>query len=192
VLGSTSSREVASMFLALDQVAEDLVTNFSWKVLRAPVDRELVLPDMGLTMYDPTPPHPDSGLGFRSSPNTETVLPVDPTFAIALTPGAPEWHDEEVDEAAIEEINLRAYAWSNAAFYGRSQKVVTDLRVNARRQTERLAQFAPRSGRMWVTEVEGGPTTGELEFTGHSPEGQRRARFVIDPRAFDDVTPFRG
>jgi len=73
---------------------------------------------MGITLHDPTPPHPGSGLGFRSSPNAETILPVDPSFAIALLPGPPEWLDASMDETSAEDLNLRADAWSEAPSTG--------------------------------------------------------------------------
>jgi Protein of unknown function (DUF4238) len=66
-LGSTPSREVAFVFMACDVVAEKLVQSFTWTVVRAPADAEFVLPGMGITLYDPTPPHPHSGFGFASS-----------------------------------------------------------------------------------------------------------------------------
>jgi hypothetical protein len=189
---STPSREVACMFLAADKVAEGLVMGFTWAVIRAPLGSQFVLPDMGITLYDPTPPMPASGLGFGSSPNAETVMPVDPTFAVSLSPGPPVWRDVELDSAAVDDVNLRAYAWSEAAVYGQSQKVVTDLRRLARRHPQRVGEFKPRPGRIWLSEIEEGEKPGVLEFTGHSPEGEARGRFVVDPRAYDAREPFRG
>lgn len=191
-LGSTPSREIALMFLAVEHVAAQLVAGFTWAVFRAPDDAQFVLPGLGITLHDPTPPYPESGLGFASSPNAETIVPIDPTFAIALTPGAATWNDVAIDAAAVAEINLRAYAWSDACFYGGSQKIVTDLRANARRQRTQVARFAPRTARLWVTESEGGPKTGEFEFVGHSPTGTARRRFVIEEGAFDGMKPYTG
>jgi hypothetical protein len=191
-IGSTPSREVAAMFVAADQVAEDLVAKFAWGVIRTPGAKEFVLPDMGITMYDPTPRMPASGLGFGSSPNTETVLPVDPSFAIALTPGPPVWDDAGVDGAAVDELNLRAYAWSSAAVYGQSQKVVTDIRRLARQKREMVGRFKPRPGRLWIAEGDEEKRVGEIEFVGHSPDGTARQRFMVDPRAYDEGESFRG
>jgi hypothetical protein len=189
---STPSREVAAMFLEADKVAEALVMNFAWGVIRAPVAKQFVLPDMGITLYDPTPRMPGSGLGFGSSPNTETVLPVDPSFAIALTPGPPVWKDAEVDGAAVDELNLRAYAWSSAAVYGQSQKVVTDIRRLARQKRAMVGRFKPRPGRLWIADVDEEKKVGEIEFVGHGPEGTARQRFMVDPRAYDEGESFRG
>jgi hypothetical protein len=189
---STPSREVAAMFVAADKVAEVLVMDFAWGVIRAPASKQFVLPDMGITLYDPTPRMPASGLGFGSSPNTETVLPVDPAFAIALTPGPPVWKDASVDEAAVEEVNLRAYAWSDAAVYGQSQKAVTDIRRLARQKRELVGRFKPRPGRLWIADVDEEKKVGEVEFVGHSPEGTTRQRFLVDPRAYDEGESFEG
>jgi len=191
-LGSTPSREIAFMFIATEKVAEQLVTGFTWAVFRAPADAEFVLPGLGITLHDPTPPFPESGLGFASSPNAETVMPIDPTFAIALTPGLATWNDVAVDAGAVTEINLRAYAWSDTCLYGASQKIVTDLRASARAKRAEVARFAPRPARLWVTESAAGPRTGEFEFVGHSPTGTARRRFVIEEGAFDGMEPYRG
>jgi Protein of unknown function (DUF4238) len=170
---STPSREVGSLFVALDRVAQGLLEDMPWTVVRSPVGYEFVLPGLGVTLYDPTPPYPESGLGFASSPNTETVLAVDPAFALMLSPGSPVWRLVEADAAQMRELNLRAYAWSDVAVYGRSQRVVADLRVLARREAVRLAKLRPRSGRVWITEVDGGCRRGgEHEFTGHGPDGR--------------------
>ena len=192
---STPSREVAMMFLAADKVAEQLVEDFTWAVVRAPGSAELVLPGMGITLYDPSPPHPGSGLGFRSSPNAETVLPVDPSFALALQPGPPEWREAAIDGAAVDDINLRAYAWSDAAFYGSSQKTVAGVRALARRERARVGVYEPRGGTIWVTEGDGEIPLegGSHEFVGEDTSGVvRRQRFFVKPGALDDATPFRG
>jgi hypothetical protein len=182
---STPSREVALMFLAADKVAEQLVMGFSWAVLRAPEDVKFVLPDMGLTIYDPSPRIPDS-VAFMSSPNAETVIPVDPSFAIALMPGPSDWGEGQIDARAVEEVNLRAYAWSEPAVYGQSQKVVCDLRSLARRRRQKVGAFKPRPGRIWITEGEDDPRSGLTEFVGHSPEGTTLQRFLVHPKAHEE------
>jgi Protein of unknown function (DUF4238) len=189
---STPSREVAAMFAAADQMAEALVMNFTWAILRAPQGKKFVLPDTwGSRSTIRRPATRQAGHAFASSPNSETVMPVDPSFAVALSPGPPVGEDVEVDDPAVEEVNLRAYAWSNAAVYGQSQKVVTDLRHLARRQAQRVGKFKPRPGRIWIAEEEG-PRTGEVEFTGYGPQGQTKKRFIVHPGAYDHSEPFRG
>jgi hypothetical protein len=187
-LRSTPSREVAFMFMATAEVAEELARSFTWTVVRAAAGAEFVLPGMGITLYDPTPPFPGSGVGFRSSPNVQTVIPVDPTFALAVTPGEPAWREAQASVDDVDEVNLRAYACSDSAFYGRSQQVVTAVRALARQRRAQVASFRPRPGRVWVAEGdEGGPPTGELEFTGYAPENRLRQRFVVHPEAYDDA-----
>jgi hypothetical protein len=183
---STPSREIAMMFMALDRVALALVYGFTWGVVRVPTGADLVLPDMGITQYDPTPPFQGSGLGFGSSPNVETILPVDPRFALAITPGPPAWHDAEISARHAEDINLRSYAWSDVATYGRSQKRVSDVRRLARKHPTRLAELVPRSGKLWVAEVSEGARGGDFEFTGYAPSGTSRQRFSVSPEAFEN------
>ena len=91
----------------------------------------------------------------------------------------------KVGADVVEKANLRAYAWSDAALYGISQKIVTDLRGYARCNGARIARFTPRTGRLWMTEAQNGPETGEFEFTGHSPDGEVKQRFDVLPGAFD-------
>jgi len=180
------------MFMASDRIAEDLALRFTWGVLRAPPGHEFVLPDSGVSIVDPTPPHPFSGAAFRSSPNAETIMVADPTFVLALVPGPPDWHDKTIEASLVEDFNLRSYAWSDAAYYGRSQKVVADMRALAKRQGARVARYEPNPGRIWITEGEG-PEAGEHEFIGYAADGSEvRQRFFVHPEALKGSKPYTG
>jgi hypothetical protein len=112
-----------------------------------------------------------------------------------LLPGPPDWFDASMDEIAAEDLNLRAYAWSDAAFYGRSQKIVADVRGLGRRERARVGAYEPRGGTIWVTEGDGEtPFEGDVhEFVGEDASGVlRRQRFFVKPGALDDAKPFRG
>jgi hypothetical protein len=79
VIESTKEREVALMFLQVEEIATTLVDQFDWRFLVVPPETgEVVLPDVGVTIYDPSPPFPESGTGMKSSAESETVLHLGP------------------------------------------------------------------------------------------------------------------
>ena len=66
IIESTPDREVALMFMALDRMAPMLVEQFDWMFLDIETDvGEVVLPDVGVTLLDPTPPFDGSGTRVR-------------------------------------------------------------------------------------------------------------------------------
>src|SRR5207244_511466 len=76
---STPEREVGLMFMGLDRLAPTFVDEFDWRFLDVPDEMcEVVLPDVGIAMFDPTPRFEGSGTGFASSPNAETALYLSP------------------------------------------------------------------------------------------------------------------
>jgi hypothetical protein len=184
VVESTPEREVGLMFMALDRIAPTLVTDFDWLAVEAPVGSEFVLSDVGIGHFDPTPPHAHAGSAWRSSPNSQTTMAIDRQLALVVTPGHGRWGRTMIDGEDVDDLNLRSYAVSEVCYFGSGQKVVCDLRVLAKRNAVKVARYRARPGRLWVTEVEGRPKTGVLDFTGHSTEGEVKARLEVDPQAF--------
>ena len=142
---SPPSRQTALMFMTWQEQAAILVNQCEWAVFRAPAHCEFVLSDNPVVHFDPTLERVDGGLGFASSGYAHTSFPVDPRFCICLRPlGHPQWSDGPTDAHSVEEINLATYAWADRALYGRSQKILSDLRILARETPRRLARY-PRA-----------------------------------------------
>jgi hypothetical protein len=166
------------------QVAPTLVTDFDWLVVEAPAGSEFVLSDVGISHFDPTPPHAHAGSAWRSSPRAQTTMAIDRRFALAVTPGYGRWGRTMIDVEDVDDLNLRSYATSEVCSFGSGQNVVCALRTLAKRNPTVVARYRPRPGRLWVTEVEGGPKRGVLDFSGHSTDGEVAARFAVDGSAF--------
>lgn len=136
-------RQIAMMFeLALD-LAWDIAA-MSWVVLRAPDSRRFVLGDSPVTMYDPKLKGP-RGNALCSSPEAETVVPLDPAFALCIRPYGEEFDKRTLTASELLEINLRTYAWAQRWIFGFAQGDLTDLRAEAKRHRARVAKRRPRS-----------------------------------------------
>lgn len=140
-------RQIAMMFaLALDLAP--VMTEMAWTILRAPESERLILGDSPLTMYDPEVEGRRRGHGLYSSPLAETVLPLDPAFALRLSPAGDDLPDVKVDVPTIRDLNLRTYAWAQRFVFGQSQAHVTGARAYARRHKAEAAVRAPRRPRL--------------------------------------------
>ena len=193
VLESTADREIALMFMALDRVVPKLVTEFDWLFLRIPdYLGEIVLPDVGLTLFDPTPPFPESGTGFASSADSETVLHLSPRLALLLHPGEGFGRVRDASADDVERINIRACASSEACIYGSSESLVRDVIERALQDPVRISRLRPRPARIWITESDHGPTAGPANFVGYSTGGTTLRRFNVSEEAAHEAQAAAG
>lgn len=184
VFEAPPAREIAMMFFQVHKIVPMLLQKCDWQVLRVDEDApDLVLADVGVTQVDHTPKHPRAGAGWLSSPTSETILPIDPRFALLVTPGSGLWAWGRAEADVVDDINLRSYAVSDLCYFGTSQRSVCDLRRLARSRPYVLADYAPRPARLWITETTEGRGSGEMEFTGYSIDGTTKATFTVDPDA---------
>lgn len=107
---STAEREVAGMFLGLNEAVGRLVAQCDWTLVRFAEGPALVLPDSGYMRYDPQPQVPGSGSGFLGTDTIETVIPVSPTAALVITRGSGRVGRDDGTAAYAEDLNLRAHA----------------------------------------------------------------------------------
>ena len=183
-LESNAEREVASMFLGLNEAVEQLLSACDFTLIELPRSPELVLPDTGYTRYDPSPDVPGSASGFLGTATVETVIPVAPMRALVMTRGAGRARRGEETPAYAEDLNLRAYAQSQTCIYGRSQDAVVRVRRLAKQQPSQLAARRRRARTLWILERQPGEReTGPIRGTGYSIDGVRTQWFDVDPRA---------
>ena len=191
-LESSAEREVASMFLGLNEAVEQLLSACDFTLVELPGSPELVLPDTGYTRYDPNPRLPGSASGFLGSSTVETVIPVAPTRALRMTRGAGRAGRCEAASAYAEDLNLRAYAQSQVCLYGRSQDAVVRVRQLAKQRRTHLAARRRRARTLWILERRpGDPETGPIRGTGYSIDGVHTQWFDVDPRARPGQRPLR-
>jgi hypothetical protein len=193
-LKSPAEREIGMMFLSFEHGTKVLLTELGWTLLRAPDNAEFVLSDHPVAHYDPNAAGTDMGVSFLTTPESGTLVPLDPSFALWLSPHEPAtWREVNVGRQEVDDMNLLTYAWANKAIYGRSQAVVTRVRSLARRHGRKLAAFRKRSPKIWVTEAhEGESIAGERFFEARTKrEGSMRQRFKFDPRADREKTGWR-
>lgn len=189
---STAEREVASMFLGLNEAAEQLLNGCDFELVEVGGPVELVLPDTGYSRYDPHPRVPGTGSGFVGTDTVETAIPVGPRRALVVTRGAGRVGRTEADHEYAEDLNLRAFAQSQTCIYGRGQApVVAALQLARRRRTD-IAERRRRPRTMWMLERQAGaPEGAPLVGKGHSVDGVRTEWFDVDPRARDESRAVR-
>jgi hypothetical protein len=177
------------MFVALDHVGPKLVEDFDWMFLDVKTDvGEIVLPDVGVTLFDPTPPFQESGTGFASSPKAETVLHLSPQLVLSIRPGKGYGYRQDATRSDIETINLRAVACSDCCIYGRTKKLVEGVLDLAAADPQRIESLRPRPPRIWITESrEGEPEAGVHEFVGYSRGGEATRQFHISQEGIEEA-----
>jgi hypothetical protein len=181
---STVEREVASMFLGLNEAVGQLVAQCDWTLVEFPVGPLLVLPDTGYTRFDPHPRVPGSGSGFLGTDTVETVIPVSPTGALVITRGSGRVGTDEGTAAYAEDLNLRAHAQAQVCMYGRTQQDVVAAHRVARQRRAARAERRRRARTLWISEQrDGDPAGSPVLFTGYSIDGIRSEWFDVDPRA---------
>jgi hypothetical protein len=189
-LQSTAEREVAGMFLGLNESIEQLVEGCEFTLVEFPQAPALVLPDTGYTRYDPSPRVPDSGSGFIGSQTVETVIPVRPDAALVITPGQGGAGWATGDSEYANDLNLRSYSQCEKCLYGRFTIDLLHINRLAARYPAAVHERRRRARTLWIAEgKQGDPATGPVEFVGYSIDGVRKQRFDVDPRAFDNQQP---
>jgi hypothetical protein len=184
---STAEREVASMFLGLNEAAEQILNGCDFELVEFEGPVELVLPDTGYSRYDPHPRVPGTGSGFVGTDTVETAIPVSPHRALLITRGQGRVGRTEADHRYAEDLNLRAFAQSQACIYGRGQAPVVAALQLARRRRGDLVERQRRARTMWILERQAGaPEGAPLLGKGHSVDGVRTEWFDVDPRARDE------
>lgn len=119
-----------------------LIFQLRWTLLRA-TEGEFITSDRGLAMYDPFPQNPWTGNGWISSDNAQTTIPLAPDACLLLTPKEPGRAVMEVDQAAVDGVNLRTYGWAVDHIFGGSQEVATRTRRHAKKIAGRLPRPVP-------------------------------------------------
>ena len=160
-----------------------------WTVVRLEetVD-EFIIADTPVSLYDAAPAIPGGGVGFLSSPNTQTFVPLGPSFGLLLEANADVfgwtyenldrlhemsdedrvkavkdreggWAESEATSALGLELNLRSYANAERFIFG-SQKAASDIQAARRSHARRLASLAPRGPHMHIVEDDPGSPSG--------------------------------
>ncbi|HEY2374275.1 MAG TPA: hypothetical protein VGH82_17275 [Gaiellaceae bacterium] len=178
---STPHREIASMFLGLNEAAIALYTRCDWTVVFFDEPDRLCLPDTGITRFDPKPRVPGSGSGFIGTPTVETALHLSPSAALVITPGPGDIGAIDGDKRLADDYNLRAYAISERCVYGASQPHVVAAHRLAKQNPQLIVERRRRPQTLWFSDEE--HEDGSVTFVGYSVDGVRRERFSIAPGA---------
>jgi hypothetical protein len=147
---------------------------------------QLVLPDVGITQYDPTPRLPYAGSGFYGSPNVQIVIPVTPISALVITPGSGRAGVVDLDLEYVNDLNYRAYAAAESYIYGPSRDSVEVVHRLAQRNPKLVHERRRRPSFLSFTEqAEGDPEPADRVYTfkGYSIEGERTMQAYVEPGA---------
>jgi hypothetical protein len=188
VIESTPDREVALMFSQLPEVTRQLVENFDWQFVTIPSGGpELVLPDVGLTMYDPTPKFDGAGTGFASSPRSETVLYLSAHLVLVIRPGEGSGARVTATHLRVEEMNRRAIACSDRCIYAASEAAALAAMELANSDPKRMQKLQPRPPTIWIAESHGDPKAGPTSFLGHSRTGTLERVLHVSQEGIDEA-----
>lgn len=120
------------------QVAQ-LVEGMSWALLR-PTEGHFICSDGPLTMKDPTPKQPWSGVGWQSSEQVFATLPLSAKGCLRFAHvGAP--FSDRRTEGQVELTNRRTYGWATRYVFGPSQEYLEDLYSRAQEEPD---QYPPQ------------------------------------------------
>lgn len=139
-----------------------ILNEMRWTLAKASEDREFVLGDDPLTMYDRTPKDEEAAPGFLSSPGAQTAIPLSPTRCLLLTPGPPGFDDIELWPSDVDELNMRSYAWAVSGVYGQSREALRRLQFLAVECRERIEALRPVPPQQFVIESRTGSDRGKL------------------------------
>lgn len=183
---SSPEREVASMFLGLNDAVTQFLSRCDFTLVQIAGSVELVLPDTGYTRYDPNPKLRGAGSGFVGTDTVETVIPVTPTSALVVTPGSGRVGYGEAGPEYAEDLNLRAWAQSEVCVYGRGQQVVVAAKTLAKRRGADLIPRKRQPRTLWILERQAGdPEDAPVLGKGYSVDGVQEQWFEVDPAARD-------
>jgi hypothetical protein len=189
---STATREIGLMLAGMPAMVDWLISKADWHVLVTPSDRQFILSDAPVTHYDPTPKMPGAGAGFDSSPGAMTFIPIDPCIGLLIRPSPDEllnWRTRPIDRVLVDDLNLLIYAQAGRAIFGASQGIVTGVRRDARRNRKRLAQYARRRPRIWVSEdVDTAWSIGDSRtFRSTNRDGTILRKLHVDQAAYREA-----
>lgn len=185
---SVPGREVALMFSNLESIVPKILTDFDWCLYLIPGDSpQLVLPDVGVTIYDPSPPFPNAGTGFASSPRSETVLYLDSRFVLMLRPGEGSGDFRDADTEIVEKLNRRAIACSDRCIYGAAEQTVSAALERLDREPELIDALRPKPPVFWIAETDGEPQAGTVEFVGHARTGTFSQELHVSQEGIDEA-----
>jgi hypothetical protein len=111
------------------------IISFDWLLLRASAGG-FIASDRGYAIHDPAPPFPWAAQGLCSSDYSETFVPLADTAGLVIRPATLSCSLDvrEVSGSEIEGLNLRTFGWATGYVYAKSQKLLDEIRVAARRQ----------------------------------------------------------
>jgi hypothetical protein len=157
-----------------------------FELVRIPPPAQLVLPDTGITQYDPNPRHDFASSGFYGSPGVQNVIHVTPISALVITRGEGRVGVVDADVEFANELNYRAYAASETYIYGPNRDSVEVVHRLAERSPDVVHERRRRPSYLWFSEQQQGqprPAAGVYPFKGYSIDGERTTEMYVDPRA---------
>jgi hypothetical protein len=123
--------QVFRLMLSTADDLASLISRMAWTLLIAQ-EGEFGTSDRALSQYVPHFRFPWSGHAWLASPDTETTFALSPQHCLVFRPEPPSIATADADERLVDQVNLRTYAWAAHYVYGRTQRVVTEVRRNAK------------------------------------------------------------
>lgn len=141
-----------------------------------------VASDRGFAMYDPTPVYPWSASGLLSSPHAQTTIPLSDEACLLLTPDGDVLATDDVTDREVMALNLRTYGWADEYIFGKSQPIVTAVRVAAKSRSHEVVRPKPYSQMLLID-----PDPGDDSFARANARRGWPPRLMYEGVAHDYV-----
>lgn len=141
--------EILGMFTPAPDLIP-LIGEMNWTLLEAPVGQSFILSDDPLVRLDPL--NPDGPAAWRSSPNVEATMPLDPRYCLRLRQPPPRQSSSVIAADEVFETNLRTYAAALDAIFGPTAQLLESVHAAAQASPIRVDLYRPKPPNTYIFE----------------------------------------
>jgi hypothetical protein len=145
--------EILGMFTPAPDLVP-LIGEMDWTLLEASGGQSFILSDDPLVRLDPL--NPDGPAAWRSSPNVEATMPLDPHYCLRLRQPPLAQSARVVTAEEVLDTNLRTYAGAMEGIFGPTEQLLESVHAAAKANAIRVDLYRPKPPNMYIFErIEG-------------------------------------
>ncbi len=145
--------EILGMFTPAPDLIP-LIGEMNWILLEASGGQSFILSDDPLVRLDPL--NPDGPAAWRSSPNVEATMPLDPHYCLRLRQPPLAQSTRVASAEEVLDTNLRTYAGAREAIFGPTEQLLESVHAAAKANAIRVDLYRPKPPNVYIFErIEG-------------------------------------